>query len=354
MSAHRIRLHLAPLALALLATPAFAQHAHHPPPASAPPAAAAHQHDDAAQSKTAPAAHGHEHDHAAQSTAATDAHDHAAPPTATANADAEAHPGHAHGAKAPSPAPTDPHAQHRHGAGSDVPREPIPPLTDAERAAAFPDVGGHAAHDHATFADLLVDRLETSDDGERPFAWEATGWYGGDLHRAWLRTEGEREHGGTEASIELLYGRAVARWWDTVAGVRHEAGEGPSRTWAAFGVQGLAPYKFEVEATVYVGSGGRTAARLEAEYDTLITNRWIVQWQAEATLYGRDDTARGIGSGLSTLEAGARLRYEASRRIAPYLGVQWERAYGRTADLRRATHEGVDDVRVVAGVRLWF
>lgn len=260
---------------------------------------------------------------------------------------------HARGDATPAHDPHDPHAGHTAPPAADR-FTPLPPITDADRAAAFPDVAGHAAHDRSVHTFLLLDRLETSDDASRPFAWEASGWIGGDLHRGWLRSEGEREHGHTGASLELFYGRAVARWWDLLAGVRHDGGEGPSRTWAAVGVQGLAPYKFEVEATAYLGDGGRTAARVEAEYDTLLGNRLILQWQAEAAWFGEDDLERGIGSGLATVEAGVRLRYEFSRRFAPYVGVAWERAHGGTARLRRAEGEEVEDVRVVAGVRMWF
>lgn len=236
-----------------------------------------------------------------------------------------------------------------------APRTPIPVISDADRAAAFPDASGHAAHDAAIHSVWLADRLEWQDTDAGTLAWEGLAWIGGDVHRAWLRTEGEAEDGAVDhANVEVLYGRAVTAWWDVVAGVRHDFGEGPSRTWAALGVQGLAPYKFEVEATAYVGDGGRTAASLEAEYDTLITNRLVLQWVGEATLNGRDDPARGIGSGLSTVEAGARLRYEVTRRFAPYVGVEWERAFGETADLRRDEGHAVEDTRLVAGIRFWF
>ena len=235
------------------------------------------------------------------------------------------------------------------------PREPIPPVTDADRAAAFPEVRSHAAHDSAVHSFWLLDRLERSSAEGGGVAWEGLGWIGGDIDRAWVRTEGERNEGELEsANVEVLYGHAVNAWWDVVAGVRHDFGEGPSRTYAAIGVQGLAPYKFEVEATAYIGRSGDTAVTLEAEYDTLLTNRLILQWQAEANLHGRDDRARGIGSGLSSIEAGARLRYEITRRFAPYVGIEWERAFGDTADFRRAAGEHTRDTRVVAGIRLWF
>lgn len=236
------------------------------------------------------------------------------------------------------------------------PRTPIPVLTQADRVAAFPDVGGHAAHDNAIHSYWLLDRLEAwnADEGTG-LAWEAKSWIGTDLNRLWLRSEGERVDGVTEAAdLEVLYGRSIARWWDVVAGVRQDFGQGPSQTFAAFGVMGLAPYKYEVEATAYVGQSGQTAARVEAEYDTLLTNRLILQSLVEAEWYGKDDERRGIGSGLSTVEVGLRLRYEFTRKFAPYIGVVRERAFGGTADFKRDDGEDINDTRFVAGVRVWF
>jgi copper resistance protein B len=241
---------------------------------------------------------------------------------------------------------------------SDQPVTPIPPLTQADREAAFPDVDVHAMHDNDIHSYWLLDRLEAwdaDDDEGIGVGWEAVGWAGTDINRMWLRSEGEHVDGSIESGdIELLYGRSVARWWDVVGGIRHDFGEGPSQTFAAIGVMGLAPYKFEIEATAYIGQSGQTAAGLEAEYETLFTNRLILQWQAEAEFYGKDDARRGIGSGLSTVEAGLRLRYEFSRHFAPYIGVSWERTYGGTADFRRVDGEAVEDTRVVAGLRVWF
>lgn len=236
------------------------------------------------------------------------------------------------------------------------PRTPIPALTDADRAAAFPPaLQGHEVHDQRAHSYWLMDRFEWQDTDEGSLGWEGVAWIGGDIHRLWLRTEGEASDGEVESgSAEVLYGRAVSPWWDAVAGVRHDFGHGPSRTYAAFGVQGLAPYKFEVEATAFIGGSGRGGATLEAEYDTLITNRLILQWVGEANLHFKDDPAVGAGSGLSTIEAGARLRYEFSRRFAPYIGVEWERAFGETADLRRGDGEPINDTRLVAGIRFWF
>jgi copper resistance protein B len=237
-----------------------------------------------------------------------------------------------------------------------APREPVPVLTAADRAAATPAVSGHAAHDSRLVTFIQLDRLEgwNADEGTG-LLWDGQGWIGGDLDKAWLRTEGERVDDSTEAAdVELLYGRAVARWWDVVAGVRHDLAPGRSQSWVAIGIVGLAPQKFDVEATAYFRESGRAAAQLEVEYDVLLTNRLILQPQLELNVSSKDDVERGVGSGVTTVEAGLRLRYEITRQFAPYLGVTWERAYDDTADFRRAAGEDVDDTRVVAGLRIWF
>ncbi|MDE2381178.1 MAG: copper resistance protein B [Xanthomonadaceae bacterium] len=237
-----------------------------------------------------------------------------------------------------------------------APRTPIPPITDADRAAAIPP-SEHMAHlDNAIHSYTLLNRLEGWDANPgMGLAWEGQGWVGTDLNRLWWRTEGERVDGHTEsADLELMYGRSFTPWWDWVVGVRHDFKPGDSQNFAGFGVQGLAPQKFEASAMAYVGERGQTAARLEAEYETLLTSRLILQPLVEVDFYGKNDPSRGIGSGLSTAEAGLRLRYEFTRQFAPYIGVVHERAFGRTADFRRAADEGVNDTRFVAGIRIWF
>jgi copper resistance protein B len=136
--------------------------------------------------------------------------------------------------------------------------------------------------------------------------------------------------------------------------VRHDFKPGDAQSFAAVGVMGLAPQKFEVEATAYVGERGQTAARFEVEYDLLLTNRLILQPLVELEFHGKDDPARGIGSGLGTAEAGLRLRYHLRREFAPYIGIVREHAFGTTADYRRQDGEDIDDTRFVAGLRIWF
>lgn len=209
--------------------------------------------------------------------------------------------------------------------------------------------------DDAPVGMVLVDQLERREIEEaNAIAWDARAWYGDDYNKAWLKVEGERVRGEYEGRTELLWDRVVSRWWSLQSGLRHDFGEGPSRTWAAFGTQGLAPYWFEVEATVYVGEEGRTAARAEAEYEILLTQRLILQPDVEINLYGKDDPANGIGSGLSDAEIGLRLRYEIRREFAPYVGVMWTRLFGETADIARADGHDNNDVQFVAGLRAWF
>lgn len=257
----------------------------------------------------------------------------------------------------PAPSHTVDHAAMGHGTSPPTePSTPIPPVSDADRAAAERPPGGHPAHDNTVQHYVLLNRLETwNADPGTGMAWEGQGWIGTDLNRIWLRSEGERSDGHTEAAdLEVLYGRSIATWWDLVAGVRHDFQPGDAQTFTAIGVQGLAPMKFEVEATAYIGERGQTAARIEAEYELLLTNRLVLQPLVEVNLFGKDDPGRGIGAGLSTAEAGLRLRYEFTRQFAPYIGIVYERAFGDTADLRRDEFERVDDTRIVVGLRTWF
>ena len=152
----------------------------------------------------------------------------------------------------------------------------------------------------------------------------------------------------------MFYGRAFARWWDVVVGLRQDIRPGPAQTWAAFGVQGLAPYGFEVEATAYISDGGQTAARLEAEYELLLTNRLVLQPLVEVNVYGKSNAERGIGAGLGSADAELRVRYEFRREFAPYVGLAWKQRFGQTADFAPAAGATAAGFRFVAGLRLWF
>jgi copper resistance protein B len=206
------------------------------------------------------------------------------------------------------------------------------------------------------FGKVMLDQFEWRDAQEGAAgAWDAQARYGGDYNKLWVKTEGERVAGVTlDASVDVLFDRVIGRWWDAQGGIRQDFGKGPARTWLALGLQGLAPYWLDAEATFYVGEEGRTAARLKADYDLLITQRLILQPYAEANLYSKSDPQRQVGSGLSDLELSLRLRYEIRRELAPYLGVGWFKKFGNTAELARAAGEGSDEVQLVAGLHIWF
>ncbi|HEY8683418.1 MAG TPA: copper resistance protein B [Rhodanobacter sp.] len=208
-------------------------------------------------------------------------------------------------------------------------------------------------NDQARRGMWLFDRLEHRAGAGGSSAWNAEGWWGNDLDKLWLKTEGEQDrHGTRDASVELLWSHAASTFWDGQLGVRHDFGQGPAREWFAAGVQGLAPYRVALAATLYAGSQGRTAARIEASYALHVTQRLILGPELELNLYGKDDPRRQIRAGLSRMEAGLRLRYEFSRRFAPYLGIERTHRYGRFNNPLRA--EPARETSWVAGVRFWF
>jgi len=210
--------------------------------------------------------------------------------------------------------------------------------------------------DDALFARVLIDKFEFAhgEDADAQLI-SAQAWYGDDRNKLWLKADGERASGRLEdLRAEALWDHALAPYWGLQVGARHDFGEGPERSWAAFGVQGLAPYWFDVEATTYAGPSGRTAARVEVEYDLLFTQRLILQPDLAFSLYGKSDPERGIGSGISKLDLGLRLRYEIERRFAPYAGIVFTQRYGQTADFARAADQSVSEVRYVVGIRAWF
>ena len=204
---------------------------------------------------------------------------------------------------------------------------------------------------------VMIDQLEaTSVDGEEGYAWDAQGWYGGDIHRFWWKSEGEGEFGGEleEAELQALYSRAFTPYFDFQTGLRQTYRPEGDRTDLVVGVQGLAPYWFEVDAAAFLSNKGELTARAEAEYDQRITQKLILQPRAEVNLSAEDIPELGIGSGLSTLQVGARLRYEIHREFAPYVGVEWTRSFGDTRDFAEARGRSAEDTRVVVGIRAWF
>jgi len=245
-------------------------------------------------------------------------------------------------------------------------RDPrLDPIGDARDPHAYSDgytFGPDRKHlkmaDEHSFGSLMVDRFEhvrVRRGDERNTTYDLQARYGRDYNRFVVKAEGEVAGGEVhESRTELLWSHAVAAFWDLQAGLRYDGGEGPSRRWLAFGVQGLAPYWFEIDATLYLGDEGRSAARVEAEYDLLLSQRLILQPRVELNVYGKEDTANDRGQGLTDVAFGVRLRYEIRREFAPYIGIERVNRYGDTADLYRAAGKPTGGTRLVAGLRFWF
>ena len=209
--------------------------------------------------------------------------------------------------------------------------------------------------DEHPFWSVLSNRLEYNE-GSDNTVFDLQGWYGTTYNRFVVKAEGEITDDKLEESqTELLWSRALNAYFDTQLGVRlDQYDEGRNRQWLAVGVQGLAPYWFELDITAYLGDSGRTALAIEAEYELLLTQKLILQPRAELNIYGKSDLENGLGSGLSDLAIGLRLRYEFSRQFAPYVGVEWSDAYGDTADYRKTSGQALSDTQLVAGLRFWF
>ena len=206
------------------------------------------------------------------------------------------------------------------------------------------------------YAILNQNEIRTGN-GAATYRWDGAGWYGGNLSRVWFSSEGKLDtRTGTldDTEVQTLYSRAISPFFDLQAGARYDFGNVPGQGWVVVGVEGLAPYFFELGAHAFVSSNGQLAARLDGSYDLFLTQRLILQPQIEVNFYSKQDTRRRTGSGLSDIDTGLRLRYEITRQIAPYIGVTYEGKYGGTADLARATGQRTDDVRLTIGIRLWI
>ena len=274
---------------------------------------------------------------------------------------------HAGHAPAPPAAAADPHAGHGAPAAT-PPVAPPPPEAlsgPAHAADLFWDDQAMAAsreemrreHGDLKVSKILVDRLEAKlHRGRDGYAWDAQAWHGGDIDKLWLKTEGEGAFGGgvEAAEVQALWSRAIDPWFDLQLGVRYDFRPQPDRAYLVAGVQGLAPYWFEVDAALFVSEKGDVTARAEAEYDLRITQQLILQPRAEIELAAQDVPELGIGAGFSQAEIGARLRYQIKPEFAPYVGVEYERAFGDSARFRRAAGERAGGWSLLVGVRAWF
>lgn len=273
---------------------------------------------------------------------------------------ADPHAGHA--------MPADPHAGHQMGSTPTPPVMPPPAVASSGPEHAADAVFGAEAmrasrnvlareHGGMSAYKLMVERAETRIRGGRDtYLVDAQAWFGGDIDKLWLKSEveGDWRGGSPHAEVQALWSRAIDPWFDLQAGVRQDFQSGPDRTHLVLGVQGLAPHWWEVDGALFLSTRGDLTARAEAEYDLRITQGLILQPRIEVELAAQDIDELGIGAGLSTAALGARLRYHLTPQIAPYIGVEYERAFGGTADFRRDEGDKAGGWNLLAGLRFWL
>ena len=271
---------------------------------------------------------------------------------------------------------SDPHTGHDHHAGMAMPPPPAPDATGEASAPPAAGSGPPRAADAIWGAGamrasraanaremgamrwgwFMADRLEyRAGDGADLALWDVQGYWGGDMDKLWLKSEGEAAWGERvhDAEVQALWSHAVAPFFDLQAGVRQDL-TGPGRTHAVIGLQGLAPYEFEIDAAAFLSDKGDLTARIEAELDQRITQKLILQPRAELDLSAQHIPELGVGAGLDKATLGLRLRYEFAREFAPYVGVEQSWRTGRGADYARAAGDDPSTTQVVVGVRLWF
>lgn len=220
-------------------------------------------------------------------------------------------------------------------------------------------VGQAPVDDNTIFWHVFFDQFEGRTNGpDTNFRWDGEAWAGTDYNKLWLRSEGFL-HGNEKVSdgdLEAFYDRPIPylRYFDWQVGLRYDVDSYPQRLWGAIGIEGLAPEFFDTELTLYARDAGHFAARYTGWYDILLTNRLILQPEAEVNAYTKSDPARGLGSGFSDIDAGLRLRYEFIRKFGPYIGVTYDQPFGGTAAFVRDQGGIVHDVRVTVGAYIWY
>ncbi len=307
---------------------------------------------------------------------------HAMPPAAPAPQSAPATPTppeapvdpHAGHAMPPAEAQADPHAGHDMAAtssdaavGTDLPPGDAPPppvpadhAADAVYGAAAMHGGRHHLNLHHGGQRLYNVMFNIAEaqfrNGPDGYEWDGDAWYGGDIDRLWIKTEGEGTFGRSveQAEVQALFSRAVGPYFNLQGGLRYDITPNPSRIFAVAAVEGLAPSFFDVEATLFLSNKGEFSARLDGYYDQRITQRLILQPRVEVNLAAQSSRSIGVGAGLSDAEIGLRLRYDIRREFAPYVGVQYRRAFGDTRRYLREEGEDPTTWSLLTGVRFWF
>ncbi len=271
-------------------------------------------------------------------------------------------------ADAPEPAESADRPESREsGEPSEVP--PLPEGATLEEvlesaASPPPEHFGHPVMDDALYVFTLFEQLEArfaDDAGSDHMGWEAQGWAGGDFHKFWWKSEGAAALEGSqagEAETDLLYSRLVSPFWSVQVGAQYAGGWGDDDTtsrWSGVvALQGLAPYRFELDGSLYLSEQGDVTFELEAEYDLRVTQRLVVQPRLELGVAAQDVPERALGAGVTAVDLDLRWRYEIRRELAPYVGVRYEKLIGKTEEIVEAADEDGDRLLVLAGVRFAF
>lgn len=212
-------------------------------------------------------------------------------------------------------------------------------------------------HRYSYFLADLLEYRPARDGGD--FRWDGEGWYGGEYNRLWFKSDGEQSAAKAERNIDvqLLYGRFIRRYYDFQIGGHAETrtfrGASVTRGQAVVGIEGLVPYRYEIEALLFISRQGDVSGRFKYYRDYMVTQRWILQPRLETNIAAQRVEQFGIGRGLNDIELGLRLRYAIRREFAPYIGVSYERRLFGTADFARQDGANPGRLQFVAGLRIW-
>lgn len=226
----------------------------------------------------------------------------------------------------------------------------------------YRNMAGWEESDQISISKVMIDQFEYrhANNSENYLRWDTQGWQGTDYNKLWLKFEGKQQAKFSTGDMELqaLYSHSISAFWDAQIGGRvdysYSDGENISRYFGVLGVQGLAPYWFEMEPAIFISSKGELSARLVASYDLLITQKWVLQPRFEMNVSANDLPEYGIGKGVNDVQIDLRLRYEFKREIAPYFGMTWTKKIGSTADYANLANEAELETAIIAGVKIWF
>ena len=156
-----------------------------------------------------------------------------------------------------------------------------------------------------------------------------------------------------EAEVQVLWSRAISPYFDFQTGIRYDF-EPEGRAHGVIGLQGMAPYRFEIDTAAFLSDQGDMTASLEVEYEFALSQRLHLHPRVELGWSAQESNDLGLGEGFTNGEAGLRLSYDIIREFAPYIGVEWSGAFGETEDLLSAAGEKTDKTVFLIGVKTWF